>query len=300
MSHHNEPADAEGRDRRQSRLFSNMVPLSPPTNTLSVHFLAGLYRQTPVPPGITVCHSAPIRPVMGMQNVPGLVTTPPRSPPENPVRFPVTPHIRNQQMFKDRVNPLHLLTENPAGPISYCTSPLLNFTDNQIFSSSRPRISTYIMHWNIPLVFDQVQHRTMRLLPPEYCGTTRCGGFGVYAGELPAKQEVIAFILCLVVEDFLNLGPSASSKGGGKETKCELGALSETGSASGRHGESGSIAEVKREPWEYYRRSRRCSLHGRGELRGASPVRIEAESRQGGVCEREAGSVWWDGGAGFG
>ena len=80
--------------RRDSRLFGQIVPLSPPAQTLGAAQPASTYLagpiSSPIPPGVTIRRSLPTRPTTFPVTIPGLVTTP--RTPENPTVFPRSPH----------------------------------------------------------------------------------------------------------------------------------------------------------------------------------------------------------------
>jgi hypothetical protein len=84
--------------RRNSQLFGQIVPLSPPAQTLGAAQPASTYLagpiSSPILPGVTIRRSMPDCPTVVPVTVPGLVTMP--RTPENPTVFPRSPHlIRN-------------------------------------------------------------------------------------------------------------------------------------------------------------------------------------------------------------
>ena len=85
-----QPTPDEQARWRNSRLHSQIPPMSPPAQAPNAVFQPQIYRATPVPTSITV--RRPAQPLTFLINAPGLLYSP--HTPENLRRFPTSPYPR--------------------------------------------------------------------------------------------------------------------------------------------------------------------------------------------------------------
>ncbi|KAJ7778775.1 hypothetical protein DFH07DRAFT_795964, partial [Mycena maculata] len=90
--------------RRESRMFSQIVPMSTPVQVLG----PSMYPSIPVSPTLRYTphftRSSPTPPMPSPTTIPGLVLNP--RTPENPVRYPASPHPRRAAAISRSVSPI--------------------------------------------------------------------------------------------------------------------------------------------------------------------------------------------------